>query len=72
MPTASVQPRPRWHNLLVTDMNIDENAVLRLRICGHARCRIRVAVFTICVRGDRGQRYLQSEMPFRSAAAAAT
>ena len=54
MPTTSVQPRPRWHNLLVADMNIDENAVLRLRICGHAPCR---AVFTICVRCDRGQRY---------------
>jgi len=35
-------------------MNIDQNAVLRLRICGHADCR---AVFTICVRCDRGQRY---------------
>ena len=54
MPTTSVQPRPRWHNLLVADMNIDENAVLRLRICGHAACR---AAFTICVRCDRGQRY---------------
>ncbi len=41
-------------NLLVADMNIDENAVLRLRTCGHARCR---TVFTICVLCDRGQRY---------------
>jgi len=46
--------RPRCHNLFVADMNIDENAVLRLRICGHAACR---AVFTICICCDRGQRY---------------
>jgi hypothetical protein len=54
MPTTSAQPLPRCHNRLVADMNIDENAVLRLRICGHAACR---AVFTICARCDRGQRY---------------
>ncbi len=58
MPTTSVQPSRRWHNLLVADMNIDENAVLRLRICGHAACR---AVFTICIRCDRGQRYCSPE-----------
>ena len=46
-PTTSVQPRPRWHNLLVADMNIDENAVLRLRICGHAPCRI----YNLCAWG---------------------
>jgi hypothetical protein len=44
----------RWHNLFVADLNIDDNAVLRIRICGHAACR---AVFTICVSCDRGQRY---------------
>lgn len=58
MPTTSVWPRRRWHNPLVADMNIDENAVLRLRICGHAACR---AVFTICVRCDRGRRYCSSK-----------
>jgi hypothetical protein len=36
----------RWHNLFVADVNIDNNAVLRLRIFGHAACR---ALFTICV-----------------------
>jgi hypothetical protein len=46
--------RPRWHNLRVADMNIDENAVLRLRTCCHAASR---AVFTICVSCDRGQHY---------------
>jgi hypothetical protein len=48
------QPLPRCHNRLVADMNIDENGVLRLRICGHAACQ---GVFTICARCDRGQRY---------------
>ena len=54
LPTTSVQPPRRWNSVLVADMSSDENAVLRLRICGHADCR---AVFTICVRCDRGQRY---------------
>ena len=44
----------RWHNLFVADVNIDDNAILRLRICGHAACG---AVFTVCVSCDRGQRY---------------
>ena len=48
----------RWHNLFVADVNIDDNAVLRLRICGHAACR---ALFTICVSCDRGQRYCSPE-----------
>jgi len=48
----------RWHNLFVADVNIDDNAVLRLRISGHAACR---AVFTICVSCDRGQRYCRQE-----------
>jgi hypothetical protein len=48
----------RWHNLFVADVNIDDNAILRLRICGHAACR---AVFTICVSCDRGQRYCSPE-----------
>jgi hypothetical protein len=39
-------------------MNIDENGVLRLRICGHAACR---GVFTICARCDRGQRYCSAK-----------
>jgi len=42
----------------VADVNIDDNAVLRLRICGHAACR---ALFTICVSCDRGQRYCSPE-----------
>jgi hypothetical protein len=50
--------RERWHNLFVADMNIDDNAVLRLRICGRAACR---ALFTICVSCDRGQRYCSPE-----------
>jgi len=54
MPTTSAQPRRRCHNRPVADMNIDDNAVLYLRICGHAACW---ALFTICVRRDRGQRY---------------
>jgi len=48
----------RWHNLFVADVNIDDNAVLRLRICGHAACR---GLFTICVSCDRGQRYCSPE-----------
>ena len=47
-----------WHNLFVTDVNMDDKAVLRLRICSHAACR---AVFTICVSCDRGQRYCSPE-----------
>ena len=39
-------------------MNINENAVLRLRIYGQAACR---AVFTICIGSDRGQRYCGQE-----------
>ena len=42
----------------MADVNIDDTAVLRLRICGHAACR---AVFTICVSCDRGQRYCSPE-----------
>ena len=42
----------------MADVNIDDNAVLRLRICAHAAWR---AVFTICVRCDRGQRYSSPE-----------
>ncbi len=42
----------------VADVNIDDTAVLRLRICGRATCR---AVFTICVSCDRGQRYYSPE-----------
>jgi len=38
----------------VAQMNIDGDAVLRLRFCAHAACR---AAFTICVSCDRGQRY---------------
>ena len=48
----------RWHNLFVADVNIDDNAILRLRICGHAACG---AVFTVCVSCDRGQRYCSPE-----------
>jgi hypothetical protein len=48
----------QWHNLFVADVNIDDNAVLRLRIWGHAACR---ALFTICVSCDRGQRYCSPE-----------
>jgi hypothetical protein len=49
------------HDVIIfgaTQMNIDENAVLRLRICGYAGCR---AAFTICVSCDRGQRYCSPE-----------
>ncbi len=59
----------RWHNLFLADVNIDDNAVLRLRICGHTACR---ALSTICVSSDRGQQYCKSGMPFGSAASAAT
>jgi hypothetical protein len=48
----------RWNNLFVADVNIDDHAVLRLRICGHAAGR---ALFTICVSCDRGQRYCSPE-----------
>jgi len=54
VPTKCKSTCVRWHNLFVADVNIDDNAVLRLRICGHAACR---ALFTICVSCDRGQRY---------------
>jgi hypothetical protein len=56
--TTSLQP---LHAVIIfgaTHTNIDENAVLRLRICGHAACR---AAFTICVSCDRGQRYCSPE-----------
>jgi hypothetical protein len=39
-------------------VNIDDKAVLRLRICCHPACR---AAFTICVSRDRGRRYCSPE-----------
>lgn len=42
----------------VAHVNIDGNAILRLRFCAHAACR---AAFTICVSCDRGQRYCSPE-----------
>jgi hypothetical protein len=35
-------------------VNIDGDAILRLRFCARTACR---AAFTICVSCDRGQRY---------------
>jgi hypothetical protein len=57
VPTNAIQP---LHGgiISVADVNIDDNAVLRLRICGHAACR---ALFTICVICDRGLRYCSPE-----------
>ena len=43
---------------MLADVDIDDNVVLRLRICGHAAC---VALFTIRVNCDRGQRYCSPE-----------
>jgi hypothetical protein len=46
-------------------MNIDENAVLRLRICGHAACRPHSQCASVCDRGQRheaNRRSQQSEL----------
>jgi len=58
VPTNCNSTCAQWHNLFVADVNVDDNAVLRLRICGRAACR---AVFTICVSCDSGQRYCGPE-----------
>ena len=42
----------------VAQVNIDGEAILRLRFCAHSACR---AAFTICVSCDRGQRYCSPE-----------
>jgi len=58
VPTNAIQPVYGGIISLLADVDIDDNAVLRLRICGHAAC---VALFTIRVNCDRGQRYCSPE-----------
>ena len=58
VPANAIQPVYGGIISLLADVDIDDNAVLRLRISGHAACR---AVFTICVSCDRSQRYCRQE-----------